>query len=133
MESQGLVKILPSKGVFILKPPSWSDEKFWGEEEAMSLYAGGASAETFRMIAYATERQWTGATSDVTGPFYLQIGQSPSQSTPCTLRRSCWKVDICQARRGLVGASPAVRRKGGASCSKRMAGARIFFKGGQSI
>ena len=88
LEAEGLVKILPSKGVFTVKPPTDSAHKFkrkfrlvicgnyaprpGAEDEAMSLYAGGASAETFRAaLAYAAARGWSGATSDVTGAFLL--------------------------------------------------------------
>ena len=65
MEAEGLVTILPSKGALTLKPPSEPYQKFArqfrfvisgnyalkprAEEEGMSLYADGPSAETFRV------------------------------------------------------------------------------------
>ena len=42
------------------------------EEEFGSLYAGSASAETFRtVLAVAAYRKWLGATADITGAFLL--------------------------------------------------------------
>ena len=140
MERQGLVKILPSKGVFTIKPPSERGDvlrrKFClvicgnfapkpGEDEAMSLYAGGASAETLRIaLVFASRMGWTGATSDVTGvakyavhPPRLLIETGHAQEG------EAWLV-----QRPLYGIreAPAIWAK---FRSERMSGAKIPFGG----
>ena len=85
-EALGLIRIVPSKGVFTLKPPA-ADSSDWYrrkyrlvlcgnyvalDDATSSLYAGGASAETFRtVLAMASRRRWRGAASDITGAFLL--------------------------------------------------------------
>ena len=84
-ERTGALRLVPSKGVHTLKPPGSKDEKFRlkyrlvlcgnfaaPEEQFGSLYAGGATAETFRTIL-ALSAQWgcLGATADITGAFLL--------------------------------------------------------------
>ena len=85
LENQGVLRLVPSKSVFTLKPPGGGDGKYKRkyrlvlcgnfaapEEMFGSLYAGGASAETLRTIlALAALRQWLGATADITGAFLL--------------------------------------------------------------
>ena len=85
LEGQGVLRLVPSKSVFTLKPPGGGDGKYKRkyrlvlcgnfaapEEMFGSLYAGGASAETFRTIlALAGLRNWLGATADITGAFLL--------------------------------------------------------------
>ena len=85
LERQGLLRLVPSKGVHTLKPPGPKDVKYKRkyrlvlcgnfaapEEQFGSLYAGGASAETFRtVLAIAAHRGWWGATADISGAFLL--------------------------------------------------------------
>ena len=85
LERQGVLRLVPSKGVYTLKPPGSGDRKYKRkyrlvlcgnfvapEEEFGSLYAGGASAETFRtVLAISAPRKWCGATADITGAFLL--------------------------------------------------------------
>ena len=85
LEKQGVLRLVPSKSVFTLKPPGGGDGKFKRkyrlvlcgnfaapEEMFGSLYAGGATAETLRTIlALAALRKWFGATADITGAFLL--------------------------------------------------------------
>ena len=150
MEAEGLVKILPSKGVFTLKPPSDSNQRFKRKfrlvicgnyaprgdaEEEMSLYAGGASAETFRIaLVVAVNEGWPGATSDVTGAFLLadclvvaEVCGASSEAFVGVGSRCSW--------RSLASAQTLVWHKEAPGVwahfrSKRMAWARIAFKGG---
>ena len=85
LEGQGLLRLVPSKGVHTLKPPASKNEKYKRkyrlvlrgsfvapEEQFGSLYAGGASAETLRtVLVVAAQRGWQGATADITGAFLL--------------------------------------------------------------
>ena len=85
LERQGLLRLVPSKGVHTLKPPGSDNKRYKRkyrlvlcgnfaapEEQFGSLYAGGASAETFRTVLAATARRgWQGATADITGAFLL--------------------------------------------------------------
>ena len=85
LERQGVLRLVPSKSVHTLKPPANKSEKYKRkyrlmlcgnfaapEEQFGSLYAGGASAETFRtVLAIAAGRGWLGATADITGAFLL--------------------------------------------------------------
>ena len=85
LERQGVLRLVPSKGVRTLKPPASKMERYRRkyrlvlcgnfaapEEEFGSLYAGGASAETFRtVLTVAAKRGWRGATADITGAFLL--------------------------------------------------------------
>ncbi|CAE7744641.1 unnamed protein product [Symbiodinium pilosum] len=85
LERQGVLRLVPSKGVHTLKPPVGKNERYKRkyrlvlcgnfaapEEQFGSLYAGGASAETFRtVLAIAAGRGWQGATADITGAFLL--------------------------------------------------------------
>ena len=85
LERQGKLKIVPSKAVCTLKPPSIKGEKarrrfrlvLCGnfavrDDVAYDLYAGGASAETVRIaLTVAAGRKWKGATSDITAAFLL--------------------------------------------------------------
>ena len=85
LERQGLVKLVPSKGVFTLKPPQVKGRKVRRkfrlvlcgnqvdrDDEAFNLYASGVSADTVRLaLSYAAHRRWFGGTSDVTGAFLL--------------------------------------------------------------
>ena len=85
LERRGVLRLVPSKGVYTLKPPGAGDTKYKRkcrlvlcgnfaapEEQFGSLYAGGASAETFRtVLAVAAHRKWLGATADITGAFLL--------------------------------------------------------------
>ncbi|CAE7462041.1 RE1, partial [Symbiodinium pilosum] len=85
LERQGVLRLVPSKGVYTLKPPGEGDTKYKRkyrlvlcgnfaapEEQFGSLYAGGASAETFRtVLVVAAQRKWQGATADITGAFLL--------------------------------------------------------------
>ena len=85
LERQGVLRLVPSKGVHTLKPPANKNEKYKRkyrlvlsgnfaapEEQFGSLYAGGASAETFRtLLAVAAGKGWLGATADITGAFLL--------------------------------------------------------------
>ena len=85
LERQGLLRLVPSKGVHTLKPPGPKDVKHKRkyrlvlrgnfaapEEQFGSLYAGGASAETFRtVLAIAAHKRWWGTTADITGAFLL--------------------------------------------------------------
>ncbi|CAE7249757.1 RE1, partial [Symbiodinium natans] len=86
--SEGL-RIVPSKGVFTLKPPGSGTKnervrrKFRlvlcgnfvarGEDDA-ELYAGGASAETLRTsLAFAALRRWLAASTDIVSAFLLAL------------------------------------------------------------
>ena len=85
MERRGELRIVPSKGVFTLKPPTVRGQKarrkfrlvlrgnfVANDNPDFNLYAGGASAETMRLaLTYASARKWRGATSDVTAAFLL--------------------------------------------------------------
>ena len=85
LEREGVLRLVPSKGVYTLKPPGSEDQKYKRkfrlvlcgnfaapEEQFGSLYAGGASAETFRtVLVIAAQRMWLGATADITGAFLL--------------------------------------------------------------
>ena len=85
LQQKGLLRLVPSKGVHTIKPPEVPGQVLRRkyrlvlcgnhaakEEDYGSLYAGGASIETFRAaLTYATSRQWRGATSDITGAFLL--------------------------------------------------------------
>ncbi|CAE7573274.1 TY1B-DR3, partial [Symbiodinium sp. CCMP2456] len=85
LEKKGLLKLVPSKGVYILKPPSVKGKKVrrkfrlvlcgnhvGRDDEAFNLYASGVSADTVRLaLAFAAHRRWSGGTSDVTGAFLL--------------------------------------------------------------
>ena len=85
LERQGLLRLVPSKGVFTLKPPAEKGckvrRKFrlvlcgnyvQADGEAGELYAGGVSADTVRLaLAFASSKRWCGGTSDVTGAFLL--------------------------------------------------------------
>ena len=85
LERQGVLRLVPSKGVHTLKPPANKSERYRRkyrlvlcgnfaapEEQFGSLYAGGASAETFRtVLAVAAAKKWLGATADITGAFLL--------------------------------------------------------------
>ena len=85
LERQGLLRLVPSKGVFTLKPPLVKGKKVRRkfrlvlcgnyverDDDTFDLYAGGVSADTVRLcLAYACHRQWCGGTSDVTGAFLL--------------------------------------------------------------
>ena len=85
LERQGVLRLVPSKGVYTLKPPGGEDKKYKRkfrlvlrgnfaapEEQFGSLYAGGASAEAFRtVLVVAAQRKWQGATADITGAFLL--------------------------------------------------------------
>ena len=85
LERQGALRLVPSKGVHTLKPPANKSEKYKRkyrlvlcgnfaapEEQFGPLYAGGASAETFRtVLAVAAGKGWLGATADITGAFLL--------------------------------------------------------------
>ena len=85
LERQGVLRLVPSKGVHTLKTPANKNEKYKRkyrlvlcgnlaapEEQFGSLYAGGASAETFRtVLAVAAGKGWLGATADITGAFLL--------------------------------------------------------------
>ena len=85
MESRGELKIVPSKGVWTMKPPTIPGDKVRrrfrlvlcgnfvarGEGE-FDLYAGGVTADTLRAaLAIATNKKWSGATSDITAAFLL--------------------------------------------------------------
>ena len=86
LERRGHLKLVPSKGVYILKPPQQKGEKVRRkfrlvlcgnfvdkEDTTLNLYAGGASAaETLRVaLAIAAWNGWKGATLDITGAFLL--------------------------------------------------------------
>ncbi|CAE7339218.1 RE1, partial [Symbiodinium pilosum] len=85
LERQGVLRLVPRNGVHTLKPPANKSEKYKRkyrlvlcgnfaapEEQFGSLYAGGASAETFRtVLAIAATKGWLGATADITGAFLL--------------------------------------------------------------
>ena len=85
LQRQGKLRLVPSKGVYTLKPPDTPGERLRRkyrlvlcgnhaakEEGFGSLYAGGASVETFRgALAYAAMRKWRVAASDITGAFLL--------------------------------------------------------------
>ncbi|CAE6961298.1 RE1, partial [Symbiodinium sp. CCMP2456] len=85
LEKKGLLKLVPSKGVYTLKPPSVKGKKVrrkfrlvlcgnhvGRDDEAFNLYASGVSADTVRLaLAFAAHRRWSGGTSDVTGAFLL--------------------------------------------------------------
>ena len=85
LERAGALRLVPSKGVHTLKPPGSEDVKFKRkyrlvlcgnfvapEEQFGSLYAGGASAETFRTVLASTAHKgWLGAAADITGAFLL--------------------------------------------------------------
>ena len=85
LERQGLLRLVPSKSVFTLKPSGSGDQSYKREyrlvlcgnfvapeEQFGSLYAGGASAETFRtVLAIAGPRGVLGARADITGAFLL--------------------------------------------------------------
>ena len=95
LERQGLLRLVPSKSVFTLKPPGSGDQGYKRkyrlvlrgnfvapEEQFGSLYAGGASAETFRtVLAIAGPRGWLGATADIKGPSFLHLGRPISTAT----------------------------------------------------
>ena len=84
LQRQGKLRLVPSKGVYTLKPPDTPGERLRrkyrlvlcgnhaAKEEGFGSYAGGASIETFRgALAYAAMRKWRGAASDITGAFLL--------------------------------------------------------------
>ncbi|CAE7256410.1 PMT4 [Symbiodinium sp. CCMP2592] len=85
LERQGLLRLVPSKGVFTLKPPLVKGKKVRRkfrlvlcgnyverDDDTFDLYAGGVSADTVRLcLSYACHRRWRGGTSDVTGAFLL--------------------------------------------------------------
>ena len=85
MERRGELRIVPSKGVFTLKPPTVRGQrarrKFRlvlcgnfavNDNPDFNLYAGGVSAETLRLaLTFASVKKWRGATSDVTAAFLL--------------------------------------------------------------
>ncbi|CAE7409265.1 GIP [Symbiodinium necroappetens] len=85
LEKRGLLKLVPSKGVYTLKPPQVKGNKVrrkfrlvlcgnhvGRDDDTFSLYASGVSADTVRLaLAYASHRKWYGGTSDVTGAFLL--------------------------------------------------------------
>ena len=89
LEKKGLLKLVPSKGVYTLKPPQMKGNKVrrkfrlvlcgnhvGRDDDSFNLYASGVSADTVRLaLAYASQRKWRGGTSDVTGAFLL--AQSP--------------------------------------------------------
>ena len=95
LERQGLLRLVPSKGVHTLKPPGPKDVKYKRkyrlvlcgnfaapEEQFGSLYAGGASAETFRaVLAIAAHKGWWGATADISGPSSSRPGRKTSTNT----------------------------------------------------
>ena len=85
LERQGALRLVPSKAVCTLKPPSEKGSKarrkfrlvLCGnfaarDDQAYDLYAGGASAETVRLaLTMAARHKWVGATSDITAAFLL--------------------------------------------------------------
>ncbi|CAE7737175.1 GIP [Symbiodinium sp. CCMP2592] len=83
LEAQGKLKLVPSKGVHTLKPPSSKGGGFRRKyrlvlcgnhatpsDDQGSLYAGGVGAESLRALLAATSpRGWRGATTDITAAF----------------------------------------------------------------
>ncbi|CAE7216076.1 Cfap91 [Symbiodinium sp. CCMP2592] len=87
LEAQGRLKLVPSKGVYTLKPPSSKGGGFRRKyrlvlcgnhvtpsDDQGSLYAGGVGAESLRALLAATSpRGWRGATTDITAAFLQAI------------------------------------------------------------
>ena len=87
MEAEGRLRLVPSKGVFTLKPPAVKGGRFKRKYRLVlcgnfvdpndsygSLYAGGVSAESLRAILSATTRRgWKGATTDITSAFIQAV------------------------------------------------------------
>ncbi|CAE7406162.1 GIP [Symbiodinium sp. CCMP2592] len=85
LQRDGQLRLVPSKGVHTLKPPDVPGRRLRRryrlvlcgnhadkEEGYGSLYAGGASIETFRgALTYASFRKWRGASSDISSAFLL--------------------------------------------------------------
>ena len=85
LQREGKLRLVPSKGVHTMKPPEVPGRRLRRryrlvlcgnhaekEEGYGSLYAGGASIETFRAaLAYAAFRKWRGASSDISSAFLL--------------------------------------------------------------
>ena len=85
LERQGALRLVPSKAVCTLKPPSEKGSKarrrfrlvLCGnfaarDDQEYDLYAGGVSAETVRLaLTIAANHRWAGATSDITAAFLL--------------------------------------------------------------
>ena len=91
MEAEGRLRLVPSKGVFTIKPPAEKGQGFKRKyrlvlcgnfidpaDSCGSLYAGGVGAETLRTLLAATSRRgWRGATTDLFQPLSKQSGQLP--------------------------------------------------------
>ena len=85
LEEKGLLKTVPAKGIFTLKPPSSSSEMcrrkcrivlcgnhVSADQTTMDVYAGGTSAEAVRIaLSVAGSRKWAAAISDITSAFLL--------------------------------------------------------------
>ncbi|CAE7565425.1 GIP [Symbiodinium sp. CCMP2592] len=85
LQRQGKLRLVPTKGVHTLKPPDVAGNRLRRryrlvlcgnhavrEEGYGSLYAGGASIETFRAaLCYGAARRWRGASSDISSAFLL--------------------------------------------------------------
>ncbi|CAE7481190.1 RE1 [Symbiodinium sp. CCMP2592] len=83
LEAAGKLRLVPSKGVFTLKPPAEKGGRYKRKyrlvlcgnfidpaESQGSLYAGGIGAEALRtLLAATTRRGWRGATTDITAAF----------------------------------------------------------------
>ena len=115
MEAQGLLRLVPSKGVFTLKPPAEKGGGFKRKYRLVlcgnfvdpadaqgSLYAGGVGAETLRSILTTTSsRSWKGATTDITSAFiFKQSGQSLCLCTRLC-RHGCCRSSTTQRRERL--------------------------------
>ena len=83
LEAEGRLRLVPSKGVFTIKPPAEKGDRFKRKyrlvlcgnfidpsESQGSLYAGGVGAETLRaLLATTTRWGWRGATTDIVAAF----------------------------------------------------------------
>ena len=87
MEAEGRLRLVPSKGVFTLKPPAVKGGRFKRKYRLVlcgnfadpndsygSLCVGGVSAESLRAILSTTSRRgWKGATTDITSAFIQAV------------------------------------------------------------
>ena len=148
LQGQGKLRLVPSKGVYTMKPPDVPGDRLRRkyrlvlcgnhaakEEGFRSLYAGGASIETFRAaLAYAAMRRWRGAASDITGAFLLS--EWPSNLSQYAVQPPRFLVDNGYAEEDecwLV-AKPLYGLRESPSIwasyrTSRLSGARIPYKG----
>ncbi|CAE7251642.1 TY1B-NL2 [Symbiodinium sp. CCMP2592] len=136
LEKQGKLKLVPSKAVCTLKPPTNKGEKarrrfrlvLFGnfvsrDDPSYNLYAGGVSAETVRLaLTIAGALRWTSATSDIVAAFLLASWSEELARYAIYPPRMLIEAGFISADQGITGCLEQVQ-------IDEMASARIPWKG----